>query len=260
MTQADFGTIIPSQTSGPALASKLNARRDAEDTSHSGSTRPSYVKPGMVWLDTSATPWVYKMWDGQHDALLRIIDPSTGIAKLPGRQRFESFGFMGHPDPDRSALEVYGTQANGGMAAIMLHREGSFATYFGLNTSNVLAWGGYSQGNNQYRIWEDKAAPKSLASIGYQVLPSGLIVQWGSVSLASSNGVDHTGSATFPTTFPTECAQVVLGGTTETSAGDDRLLGNMGLSKTRSTVTVQCRNNVSAGAIFTKVPYIAVGY
>lgn len=43
----------------------------------------------------------------------------------------------------------------------------------------------------------------SLATSGYQQMPSGLIVQWGSLSVSASGS-----SVTFPTTFPTACYAV----------------------------------------------------
>lgn len=85
MAQADYGTIVASQTSGAALAAKLNAQRDADHSNHSGTARPSYVVPGMIWLDTSVVPNLLKLWTGQVDAVIQTIVPSTGLTALNDR-------------------------------------------------------------------------------------------------------------------------------------------------------------------------------
>lgn len=55
---------------------------------------------------------------------------------------------------------------------------------------------------------------RSLAANGYQKLPGGLLLQWGSYSAASWTFA----SRTFPIAFPTVCASIQLGEVT-TSAG-----------------------------------------
>ena len=45
----------------------------------------------------------------------------------------------------------------------------------------------------------------SLSNSGYQKLPSGLIIQWGSLSTSNTNG-----TVTFPTAFPNACFSVVV--------------------------------------------------
>ena len=77
--QYDFGTINPSKTSGGALAGMLNNSRDAAQSSHSGSTRPTYAKAGMPWLDTSVTPWKYYMFDGADDILIGTFNITTNV-------------------------------------------------------------------------------------------------------------------------------------------------------------------------------------
>lgn len=46
-------------------------------TSNSGIQRPSYAVAGTKWLDTSATPWVLKMYDGTDDVALGTVNPTT---------------------------------------------------------------------------------------------------------------------------------------------------------------------------------------
>ena len=67
--------------------------------------------------------------------------------------------------------------------------------------------------------WMKTDAPADLSGTGYQKLPSGLIMQWGSASVAN-NGV-----VTFPLAFPNACLNVL---TTDIAAGGS--LGNMHLT------------------------------
>lgn len=48
-------------------------------TSNSGIQRPSYAVAGTKWLDTSANPWVWKMYDGTNDVSLGTVNPSTHL-------------------------------------------------------------------------------------------------------------------------------------------------------------------------------------
>lgn len=52
---------------------------DAQYTNHSGSSRPSYVQPGMLWIDTTTNPWIVKIFDGTQDASLGTINTTTHI-------------------------------------------------------------------------------------------------------------------------------------------------------------------------------------
>ena len=48
-------------------------------TSNSGIQRPSYAVAGTKWLDTSVTPWLWKMYDGTSDIMLGTVNPSTHL-------------------------------------------------------------------------------------------------------------------------------------------------------------------------------------
>ena len=48
-------------------------------TSNSGIQRPSYAVAGTKWLDTSVTPWSWKMYDGTNDVALGTVNPSTHL-------------------------------------------------------------------------------------------------------------------------------------------------------------------------------------
>lgn len=55
-----------------------------------------------------------------------------------------------------NGLAVTNGGNNGASAAMCFLREGSFGTYFGINTDNSLSWGGWSHGNVAYRVYSEK--------------------------------------------------------------------------------------------------------
>lgn len=59
--------IDPYATSGVDLADVLNRLSGGEITRHSGVARPSYAKPGTLWMDDSQTPYTLKLFDGVND-------------------------------------------------------------------------------------------------------------------------------------------------------------------------------------------------
>jgi hypothetical protein len=64
MSQFDFGTIDPYVVDGVQLADMLNQWRDAIHSMHRSGTRPTYVVPGMMWINDSAGPtsWVVNVY------------------------------------------------------------------------------------------------------------------------------------------------------------------------------------------------------
>lgn len=87
MTQHDFGTIDPATKSGSALAGNLNDFRDAVNSMHSGSARPSYVVAGMMWLDTSGSTWFAKLYDGTDDIVIARVDPTNNVSLQPPKRQ-----------------------------------------------------------------------------------------------------------------------------------------------------------------------------
>lgn len=78
MTQADFGTIDPTTTSGTQLANLLNQFRDGQNSNHSGSTRPTYAVANMLWVeDVSSTIKRINIYDGAADIAIGTYDTST---------------------------------------------------------------------------------------------------------------------------------------------------------------------------------------
>mgnify|MGYP001005705311 CR=1 FL=1 len=88
MTQFSFPVIDATSDDGEELASWLNQWKEAVLSFHSGSTRPTYVVPGMLWVDTSAgTTWkLKKVIDATNaalDAVIATVNTSTGVMTVP---------------------------------------------------------------------------------------------------------------------------------------------------------------------------------
>ena len=82
MSQYDFGTIDPNTKSGTALASDLNSWRNALHSTHGGSTAPSYITAGMLWLDTTSANYELKLYDGAQSIPVAVIDATNNVARV----------------------------------------------------------------------------------------------------------------------------------------------------------------------------------
>lgn len=82
MAQYDFGTIDPNTKSGTALATDLNSYRNAVNSMHSGSSAPSYITPGMMWVDTTSADYKVKLYDGAQSITVAIIDATNNVARV----------------------------------------------------------------------------------------------------------------------------------------------------------------------------------
>jgi hypothetical protein len=79
MSQSDFGDLS-SPLSGTALINTyLEPWRTALHSMHSGASRPSYATGGMMWLDTTTTPWVIKVFDGSDDISIGTVNATTNL-------------------------------------------------------------------------------------------------------------------------------------------------------------------------------------
>jgi hypothetical protein len=79
MSQSDFGNLSSPLSGESFINDKLEPWRDALHSTHSGSSRPSYVTVGMQWLDTTTTPWILKLYDGADDITQGTFNSSTNI-------------------------------------------------------------------------------------------------------------------------------------------------------------------------------------
>jgi hypothetical protein len=76
MAQATNASIATGQT-GTQYRTQDNDRYAAALTNHSGTSRPSYAVAGTLWLDTTATPWVLKMYDGADDISIGTVNATS---------------------------------------------------------------------------------------------------------------------------------------------------------------------------------------
>lgn len=78
MSQFDFGNLESPLTGTNFINSQLEPWRDALHSHHSGASRPSYAVAGMMWIDTTTSPWVLKMFNGTAtDITLGRIHPTN---------------------------------------------------------------------------------------------------------------------------------------------------------------------------------------
>jgi hypothetical protein len=86
MSQFDFGTIDPYVVDGVQLADMLNQWRDAIHSWHRGASRPTYVTPGMMWINDAggATNWIVNVYLSPTvgDVAMFTYNTSTGAITL----------------------------------------------------------------------------------------------------------------------------------------------------------------------------------
>jgi hypothetical protein len=82
-----FNDIDPNATSGTQLATILNDFKDIVRTGFIGSTRPTNLSAGGMWIDDTNHPsWELNIFDGTDDNTLFTLNISTGAIILPGSQ------------------------------------------------------------------------------------------------------------------------------------------------------------------------------
>lgn len=86
MSQYDFGTINTAITSGVDLATLLQNWRNAVNSNHVGAARPTYVQTGMIWVNSTAQPYVVNYYDGAVDIPLGYINTIDDLASFLSRQ------------------------------------------------------------------------------------------------------------------------------------------------------------------------------
>ena len=93
----------------------------------------------------------------------------------------------------------------------------------------------------------------SLASSGYQKLPSGLIIQWG---ISANVSDDQRITTTFPITFPNNCF-VVVPASGASAVGRSSFAEVHSISWTTSSVVFE---NLCNAGITTQARWLAIGY
>jgi hypothetical protein len=84
MSQAVYSTINPAVTSGNQLAVLLTDLKDAIISGMSGTSRPTEIDPGGMWIDTTNDPttWDFKIYDGVGDITVFTLNLSTNTASF----------------------------------------------------------------------------------------------------------------------------------------------------------------------------------
>lgn len=77
MSQFDFGNLSSPLSGAAFIDGNMEPWRDALHSSHSGTARPTYAVNGTFWLDTTTTPYIYKMFDGTDDITIGTINATT---------------------------------------------------------------------------------------------------------------------------------------------------------------------------------------
>jgi hypothetical protein len=114
--------------------------------------------PGSIARDTEVT--------AAFATHLEAIHPHSQYKTIGSAETFEpgkklyaisTFGISTPPNtfPMRSGLEIQAFNSTSG-AHILFHRPGIAGIQFGLDTNNLLCVGGWSFGNNSFRIWTEQ--------------------------------------------------------------------------------------------------------
>jgi len=82
MTQSPDVTLA-TQT-GADYRTEHNSINQAFLTQHSGTSAPTYAAAGCPWIDTTATPWVYNIYDGTDWIALGTINATTNVFQAAG--------------------------------------------------------------------------------------------------------------------------------------------------------------------------------
>ncbi len=102
--------------------------------------------------------------------------------------------------------------------------------------------------------WSDSRAAQSLVGSGYQKLPSGLYIQWGVATTASSAHV-----VTFPIAFPNSCFVAIATPRNNPAVGTSLAVAT---THTLTTITISQRETNNGGAVASlngEVYWVAIG-
>ncbi|MCF1462600.1 hypothetical protein FS827_14910 [Agrobacterium vitis] len=109
------------------------------------------------------------------------------------------------------------------------------------------------------RIWTDFGSGRQLSSIGYQKIPGGPLIQWGSGANSAS---DYR--INFPVAFPVTCTCVSAVNVYDYEGGTISFIGISSSNINAAGFDVRCRNIVNGGVVAAagSVPlrWMAVGY
>lgn len=109
MSQFDSDEFVDT-ISGSTLVTQLNSSFAAHQTSHSGTSRPSYAVAGMTWLDTTGAPWLWKMYDGTDDITLGAINATVNSFALQDKDGDTKIQIEESADEDIIRFDTAGSE------------------------------------------------------------------------------------------------------------------------------------------------------
>ena len=142
---------------GPELLDDYLAKEQENIlSSNSGIQRPSYAVAGTVWIDTSTTPWTWKLYDGSSDITIGTFNISTHASNFIHNNGNETIsGTKTFSETSSGANLVQSTsgtasgtwvdfvqQINGARRGTMrttYNSDGSYQVTFGCNGPNAEA-------------------------------------------------------------------------------------------------------------------------
>jgi hypothetical protein len=81
MAQDPIAPVDPNTVGGVELAAELEDWEQTLLSQHSGSSRPTYAIAGTLWLDTTTTPWLWKLYDGTSDIVVAAFSASSHLMR-----------------------------------------------------------------------------------------------------------------------------------------------------------------------------------
>ena len=180
-----------------------------------------------------------------HAAFIAQLRDNTGFttAKAAAGANSDITSLTGLTTPLSVAQGGTGAASNAATAYALKGANADITSLTGLTTPLSMAQGGTGMANGFV---------SSLASSGYQKLPSGLIIQWGTVSVANA-AANATNSATFPIAFPTAVYSATANMVSNSTNGK-----SLGVTLTGLT-TINLTNDPAGVQSGTGAMFIAIG-
>jgi hypothetical protein len=212
------GTMNISNEGGASFRADVNAMLQALASTSKGNSRPSTVYAGQLWLDDStpsSTVWSLYLWDGAHDIKLGEFDSTTGyympfvngVNLLTGTLPLTNKTIAGGSNTISGIDETMLSTSDITTLNATTSKHGFLKKLSGTSTDFMNGAGSWAA-----PVGGDPGS--SIGSSGYQKFPSGLYLQWGTVSVSQAPSPQ---SLTFPMTFPTAVLNIQV--TPRRSAG-----------------------------------------
>jgi hypothetical protein len=257
MSQHDY--VIDNQA-GAAFRTDLNSVLAAIVSNNSGAAAPSTTYAYQLWADT--TTGLLKIRNAANSGWVTIGDLATAYLGLA----LASGGTLTNPTISGGSISGItalaiadgGTGQSSAAGAFNAIKQAATSSATGVvelaDNTEALAGSDTTRAVTPAGL----ASSKSYASSGYQKLPGGLIIQWGSI--AGSVNVSFTSllTGTFPIAFPSAVYQVVATVNQEDGADDLFAIWKRSAS-TLSQVRIMVREIDGVNQSSWDVSYVAIG-